>query len=115
MPTARSRSARPGDHLFRVAKKFHNQNIRANCLTSLESFPTVLVKGPDLGKAQAMELTKIAGDDNCKDGDCPTVYRTDRGTIAVQGERLSHPTPAHEAIVEIPVELLAEAARALGG
>ena len=31
-----------------------------------------------------MELTKIAGDD-CKDGDCPAVYRTDRGTIAVQG------------------------------
>jgi hypothetical protein len=25
-----------------------------------------------------MELTKIA-DSNCKDGDCPTVYRTDRG------------------------------------
>jgi hypothetical protein len=62
-----------------------------------------------------MELTKIAGDDNCKDGDCPTVYRTDRGTIAVQGGRLSHPTPMGEAIVEIPVELLAEAARALGG
>jgi hypothetical protein len=59
------------------------------------------------------ELTKIAGD--CKDGDCPTVYRTDRGTIAVQGDRLAHPTPEHEAIVEIPLELLAEAARALGG
>jgi hypothetical protein len=60
-----------------------------------------------------MELTKIAG--NCKDGDCPTVYRTDRGTIAVQGDRLERPTPAHEAIVEIPVELLTEAARAFGG
>lgn len=60
-----------------------------------------------------MELTKIAG--NCKDGDCPAVYRTDRGTIAVQGDRLSHPAPDHEAIVEIPLALLAEAARALGG
>jgi len=62
-----------------------------------------------------MELTKIASDDNCKDGDCPTVYRTDQGTIAVQGDRLNRPTPSHEAIVEISVELLREAVRALGG
>ncbi len=61
-----------------------------------------------------MELTRIAGDDNCRNGDCPTVYRTDRGTIAVQGERLAHPTPDHEAIVEIPLDLLTEAVRALG-
>lgn len=61
-----------------------------------------------------MKLTKIAGDD-CKDGDCPTVYRTDRGTIAVQGDRLAHPAPDHEAIVEIPVDLLRDAVRALGG
>lgn len=60
-----------------------------------------------------MELTRIAGDDNCRNGDCPTVYRTDRGTIAVQGERLAHPTPDHEAIVEIPLDLLTEAVRAL--
>jgi hypothetical protein len=32
-----------------------------------------------------MKLTKIAGDADCRNGDCPTVYRTDRGTIAVQG------------------------------
>jgi hypothetical protein len=63
----------------------------------------------------AMELTKIAGDDNCRNGDCPTVYKTDRGTIAVQGDRLAHPTPDHEAIVEIPLDLLKEAVRALGG
>jgi hypothetical protein len=60
-----------------------------------------------------MELTKIAGG-NCKDGDCPAVYRTDHGTVAVQGDQLLHPTPDGEAIVEIPAELLAEAARALG-
>ncbi len=60
-----------------------------------------------------MELTKIAGD--CRSGDCAAVYRTARGTVAVQGDRLSHPTPDHEAIVEIPVELLKEALRALGG
>jgi len=62
-----------------------------------------------------MELTRIAGDDDCKDGDCPTVYRTDRGTIAVQGIRVDHPAPDHEAVVEIPAELLAKAVRALGG
>jgi len=60
-----------------------------------------------------LELTQIAG--NCKDGDCPRVFRTNRGTIAVQGDRLARTTPDGEAVVEIPVELLAEAARALGG
>jgi hypothetical protein len=63
---------------------------------------------------EAIRLEKIAGDDNCRNGDCPTVYRTSRGTIAVQGDRLAHPTPDHEAIVEIPVEVLLEAVRALG-
>ena len=28
---------------------------------------------------EPIELTKIAGDDNCRDGDCPTVYR--RGPV----------------------------------
>jgi hypothetical protein len=63
---------------------------------------------------EPIKLEKIAGEDNCRNGDCPTVYRTDRGTIAVQGERLAHPTPGHEAIVEIPLDLLTEAVRALG-
>jgi hypothetical protein len=63
---------------------------------------------------EPLELIKIAGE-NCRNGDCATVYRTARGTIAVQGERLAHPTPDHEAMVEIPVELLQEAVRALGG
>lgn len=61
-----------------------------------------------------MELTMIA-DGNCKDGDCPTVYRTNRGTIGVQGYLLDQATPDGEALVEIPAELLLEAARALGG
>lgn len=61
-----------------------------------------------------MELTKLTGA-NCKDGDCPTVYRTDRGTIAVQGYRLEHQTSEDEAVVEIPAELLVEAVRVLGG
>ncbi len=61
-----------------------------------------------------MNLTKIAASD-CKDGDCPAVYRTDRGTIGVQGYLLDRPTPEGEGLVEIPVELLLEAVRALGG
>jgi len=63
---------------------------------------------------EPVELTKIAPD-NCRNGDCPTVYRTSRGTIAVQGTRLDHPTPDHEGLVEIPLDLLREAVRALGG
>jgi hypothetical protein len=48
----------------------------------------------------------------CEKTNCPTVYKTDRGTIIVQGET---PTdhgltiPAHETLVEIPVELIREA------
>ena len=68
-----------------------------------------------LGDLETEFMEKIAGTDNCRNGDCPTVYRTDRGTIAIQGERLAHPTPDHEAIVEIPLDLLTEAVRALGG
>ncbi|MFC0037427.1 hypothetical protein [Actinomadura rayongensis] len=63
---------------------------------------------------EPVELTRLAG--TCTRGDCPTVYRTDRGTLAVQGNHLSgNESPAGEAIVEIPDWLLLEAARALGG
>ena len=79
----------------------------------MESSLTFLVKDLDR-RDEPVELTKIA-DANCKDGDCPAVYRTDRGTIAVQGNRLDHVTPETEALVEIPAELLVEAVRALGG
>lgn len=60
-----------------------------------------------------MKLTKIAGD--CKAGDdCPTVYTTDHGTIAVQGHTVDRLTPDGEAVVEVPADLIREAARALG-
>ncbi|MFM9368751.1 hypothetical protein [Streptomyces sp. Da 82-17] len=48
----------------------------------------------------------------CDKSDCPTIYKTDRGTILVQGET---PTghgldlPAHESLVEIPIELIQKA------
>ncbi|CAD5957903.1 hypothetical protein ACWGH7_14980 [Streptomyces cyaneofuscatus] len=57
-----------------------------------------------------MKMTVLAT--TCEKKNCPTVYKTDRGTIIVQGET---PTdhgltiPAHETLVEIPMELIREA------
>ncbi len=53
---------------------------------------------------------------DCPDGrTCPAVWRTDRGTLAVVGSRITDPDvvatlglPAHESIVEIPLSLLPE-------
>jgi hypothetical protein len=66
-----------------------------------------------------MELTPLAGD--CPDGrTCPVISKTDRGTIAVQGYKLTNEElaqigpPDGETVVEIPVTLLLEAARAYG-
>jgi hypothetical protein len=60
-----------------------------------------------------MELARIAGED-CLREDCPTIFTTDRDTIAVQGYIVHKETPAGEAIVEIPIAVFQEAARALG-
>jgi hypothetical protein len=55
---------------------------------------------------------------SCSGGGCPTIYRTDHGTLVVQGYAVTGQTgvqlPDGELLVEIPVELLAEAARAVG-
>ncbi|MET9924225.1 MULTISPECIES: hypothetical protein [unclassified Streptomyces] len=57
-----------------------------------------------------MKVTVLAT--TCEKTNCPTVYKTDRGTIIVQGET---PTdhgltiPAHETLVEIPMDLIREA------
>lgn len=59
-----------------------------------------------------MKLTKIAGD--CQSDDCPTVYRTERGTLGVRGDLLDVLAGPGEGIVEIPESLLHDAARALG-
>lgn len=42
------------------------------------------------------------------------VYKTDRGTLAVQGVKLDKLAGEGEAVVEIPMELFREAARELG-
>ena len=53
----------------------------------------------------------------CGNGSCPTVYRTDRGTLVVQGYTVIPAStgievPAGEQLVEIPADLLAAAMRA---
>jgi hypothetical protein len=95
-----------------ITRKFHNGNI-LRIVAMFGIVPYLLGQRTSRKGVKPVELTKIAG--NCKDGDCPTIYRTDRGTVAVQGYRLDLATPETEAVVEIPDELLAEAARALGG
>jgi len=60
-----------------------------------------------------MELTQIASGD-CRGDDCPTIFKTDRGTIVVQGDIVNKKTPAGEGVVEIPMEVFREAIRALG-
>lgn len=59
-----------------------------------------------------MKVIKLVS--TCDIKECPTIYATDRGTLLVQGET---PTdhgldiPAHETLVEIPVELIRKAIR----
>jgi hypothetical protein len=48
----------------------------------------------------------------CGSGTCPTIYHTDRGTLLVQGAAAAGITvPDGELLVEIPRDLLLEAAR----
>nr|WP_228078094.1 hypothetical protein [Streptomyces sp. MA3_2.13] len=57
-----------------------------------------------------MKLTRLVGE--CDDGECPTLYSTDRGTLAVQGDLLAHHgirLPDGEGVVEIPISLLRKA------
>ncbi|KPI18048.1 hypothetical protein OK074_7995 [Actinobacteria bacterium OK074] len=59
-----------------------------------------------------MKLTRLVGE--CDEGECPTLYATDRGTLVVQGDLLTEhgrEIPVHEALVEIPVELIRKAVR----
>ncbi|MGC0419259.1 hypothetical protein [Embleya sp. AB8] len=66
-----------------------------------------------------MQLDKVSGNGNCGKDDCPTVYRTDRGTVAVQGYTITDADnvepAANEALVEIPLRVFLEAARAIDG
>jgi hypothetical protein len=61
-----------------------------------------------------MKLRRIAG--TCVDDDCPTVYLSDRGTVVVQGYKVSEGVKLadDEEAVEIPVDLLRRAIQGLG-
>jgi len=63
-------------------------------------------------KLTFIRKTIISGETNC-----PSLYRTDRDTFLVQGWRVNDPEtlaqlniPAHETIVEVPLDVLAEIA-----
>ncbi|MFI1731343.1 hypothetical protein ACH40E_19420 [Streptomyces acidicola] len=64
------------------------------------------------------ELTRLTGKfrgPDCDDDDCPNVYRSEDGSIVVQGNvSLAFQPPEGEALVEIPEAVLREAVRALG-
>ncbi|MCM4079010.1 hypothetical protein [Paractinoplanes hotanensis] len=67
--------------------------------------------------ATKMILKEIAA--SCTGGSCPTVYRTDRGTVLVQGYAVTSSQagidlPPGELLVEVPADLLAAAVRAEG-
>lgn len=67
-----------------------------------------------------MKLVKVGVDSDCKNGNCPSVYRTDRGTIVVQGYTVDSELaegltiPPGESLVEIPLDVLKDAVRAFG-
>lgn len=63
--------------------------------------------------SQSPCLTRIAGS-GCSHDDCPAVFTTDRGTVAIQGYDIDKQTPAGESVVEIPLDVLREAVSALG-
>jgi len=65
-------------------------------------------------KADGLALTLVTS--LCGTGSCPTVYQSNRGTMVVQGYPVSASAagvavPAGEFLVEIPEDVLLEAAR----
>lgn len=63
-----------------------------------------------------MKLTFLGKDPNSAQGECPSVFATDRGTLVVQGWKVADQEamaalaerglPDTETAVEIPIELL---------
>lgn len=63
-----------------------------------------------------MKLTRLSGE--CKEGTCPTVYLSDRGTLVLQGD-VVHGVDGlvigqREQAVELSIALVREAIRELG-
>jgi hypothetical protein len=69
-----------------------------------------------LATVGAVELRKLAG--TCDDGTCPTVYLSDRHTLVLQGNAVTSAEglvfSSCEQAVELSVDLVEEALRALG-
>jgi hypothetical protein len=66
-----------------------------------------------------MKLTKLSDGDGpgaCSGKHCPAVYRTDRGSLVVQGYRVADAVsidiPDNETIVEIPSDLIKKLVKA---
>ena len=60
---------------------------------------------------QTVTLSVVAN--RCGGGECPTIYKTDRGTLVVQGYSFEPAAagtsvPTGEQMVEIPIALLAD-------
>jgi hypothetical protein len=60
-----------------------------------------------------MKLTPVSTSWLCKGGQCPTIYKTESGAFVVQGRLVSlseceglSMIPSHEALVEIPRDLI---------
>ena len=63
-----------------------------------------------------MKLRRLTGE--CENGNCPTIYVSERGTLVVQGDAVSHADGLElgvgEQAVEVSVQMLREALSALG-
>ena len=63
-----------------------------------------------------MKLTKLS--EECKEGTCPAVYLSDRGTLVLQGNAVRRADGLlfgqGEQAVELPIALVREAIRELG-
>jgi hypothetical protein len=63
-----------------------------------------------------MKLTRLSG--TCYDGTCPTLYRSETGTLVVQGRVVTSSDvtpPEGEALVEIAPELEADLRKQING
>ena len=65
-----------------------------------------------------LTLTKLSGDGDCYTNECPAGYVTNRGTLVFQGPAVGQAEELRlgkgEQAVEVPIEIVREALRALG-
>lgn len=57
-------------------------------------------------------IVRVLADTGCRDGTCPAIYATERGTVVIQGQLVNDTDVTlgeGEVLVEIPAELLRQA------